>query len=890
MDKSLPHYTRERLLGEGGMGKVYLATDNQLQRQVAIKELTSPTKKQTQDENVNLALKEARLLARVNHRNIIQIYNIHEQDGKTSLIMEYFKSKTLTQFQNETMTTLVQKLDLLAQLAAGLAQAHHDGIIHCDLKPTNILVNEQGMLKITDFGIARLISNSKKNSPVALPLDSAESAEYGCLFFMSPEQIKQQAVDFRSDIFSLGVIAYQLMVGSHPFGKGSTLAVADRICQQTPEHAKNLMIATPSALTDLLMEMLIKPVAQRTLTASIIENRLIHIRAALLQADINEQATILLPTVNKDSASNSSAKTEPSKTSKALIKPQYKQPKNKLIKVFSSLCILCLVIVISFWFYSRQEITTKHLVILKPTLSNSPLMASMQQDLVISAVEDALRQAVINTENMYLVSQREVNAITKAYPDDLNKLKQAVGASDIISTALECNNNRCKVSFSRLVANVNNTDSLVVKSEKNWLAPIEKFNAIYSTSQTQFASLYPELAEVNQSGLVQRPINEDDYRDYLTLYRKIRGQEKYSDSSLIELENILNRSPYLYAAYSLYRDTALDLYIDSQDKKYFDKIDTVLKNAPPEYRFSIYESIDRFWLVSDMGNLDEAKQQINEAQQRGADALITLELEAYLYFINSQYEDAASSYEEVFELRPSTILLNNAAFSYWRLGSVDKAESTLNTILKITPRNYKAKRLQANIWLLQGKLELAITAFKKILNEESNSTDLTNLALAYSLNKQYVKSLAYAKLAVDKNPKNTINLLNLADIELILGNIKIAKIYYQKIVDAPENKHQYKYWLDLSLAYLHLNKSKLAIESLNNAKNIAPENGEVDYTSALIYSVLGEFTSAVVAVKKTLDNKVGAAWFNLPWFDTLCEKHDFKQLMIKHSNASRCSK
>ena len=100
---------------------------------------------------------------------------------------------------------------------------------------------------------------------------------------------------------------------------------------------------------------------------------------------------------------------------------------------------------------------------------------------------------------MYLISQREVNAITKEYPDDLNKLKQAVGASDIISTALECDNSRCKVSFSRLVANPNNSDRndrLTVKSEKNWLAPINKFNAIFSTSQMQFASLFPEKSEV----------------------------------------------------------------------------------------------------------------------------------------------------------------------------------------------------------------------------------------------------------------------------------------------------------------------------------------------------------------------------------------------------------
>ncbi|HCM48813.1 MAG TPA: serine/threonine protein kinase, partial [Colwellia sp.] len=136
MDSKLPHYSRERLLGEGGMGKVYLAQDNQLQRQVAIKELTY----QPNGDTVNHALQEARLLARVNHSNIIQIYNVHDEGDHISLVMEFFNSKTLTQFQQETYCTLVQKLDLLQQLSAGLAAAHKNDVIHCDLKPNNILV------------------------------------------------------------------------------------------------------------------------------------------------------------------------------------------------------------------------------------------------------------------------------------------------------------------------------------------------------------------------------------------------------------------------------------------------------------------------------------------------------------------------------------------------------------------------------------------------------------------------------------------------------------------------------------------------------------------------------------------------------------------------------
>ena len=171
----------------------------------------------------------------------------------------------------------------------------------------------------------------------------------------------------------------------------------------------------------------------------------------------------------------------------------------------------------------------------------------------------------------------------------------------------------------------------------------------------------------------------------------------------------------MYAAYGLYRETASKLYKDSHDKVYLNQFELVLQKSPPEYRYSAYEAIERFWLVAYTGEMELAKQQIIEAQQRGADELIILELKAYMFFNLGEYQKAANSYSSAFKLRPSTTLLNNIAFSYWRLGDLKQAENTLNRMLEITPENFQAKRLQANIWLLQGKLDIAIIAYEKIV-------------------------------------------------------------------------------------------------------------------------------------------------------------------------------
>ena len=900
------HYTRQSLLGEGGMGKVYLATDNQLQRQVAIKELTY----QAEDSDNNSALNEARLLARVSHANIIQIYNVHDENDYISLVMEYFKSKSLTQFQQEHYCTLTQKIDLLQQLSAGLAAAHKNNVIHCDLKPTNILVDAQGLLKITDFGIALLATNdanASDNIMHAQVSDTTDTQLYGSLLYMSPEQIQGKTLDYRSDIFSLGIVAYQLMVGSHPFGRSSATDIGERICKITPEHAKNLMLNAPLALTDLLMEMLITDVEQRSLTASAIENRLQHIKNALMRAEISEQETVALGEQllgsnslldsSRELPSSATATTQAFHVTSHYVTTQVVDPMNKLTTPWyqKTYAIVAAIVLLSFSvFYilgalNANTVSNKQVVILKPNVTDSPLMAPIQQELVVSAVEDALRQAVINTQNMYLISQREVNAVLKDYPDDVAKLKQAAGASDIISTNLVCDNNRCKVSFTRLVAKENQADKLLVKSERNWLVPIDKFNVIFSTSQTQFASLFPEQAEVNQSGLVQRPINEQDYRQYIELYSKIKGQGDHGQDSLKELEVLLSRSPYLYAAYGLYRQTASNLYVDTRDNSYLEQLQRILQQSPPEYRYSVYHAIDSFWLACYLDDMQLASQYILEAKSRGLDSLTEIELYAYFNFINGKYQQAVDAYKQTLVLRQSTRLLYNLALASWRIGDIEGAQAALEKILNMIPNHYLAQRLQANIWLRQGELNLAISAYTKIVAEVNNTNDLTNLSLAYALNNQYELSLTFAKKALEKSPEHPFYLLNLADIEMILGNTESAKAYYKRVIEILIGKNEVKYLTNLAQAYAHLQQADLAISAINQAQALAPNNGEVSYASAIVYSLLGENVSAIYHMKLALQDSMGLVWFNLPWFDLLCINTDFIDLMSEGDNLERCS-
>lgn len=211
--KIISHYRILEELGRGGMGEVYLAEDTRLERQVALKFLPRHL---TEDKESQLRFeREAKAAAALNHPNIVTVYEIGEHEGQVFIAMEYVEGQTLKEWISGDPSPsaprplpLAQILDIASQIASGLAAAHAKGIIHRDIKPQNILVEKDGRVKILDFGLAKL----KGANPL-----TQESFAIGTVHYMSPEQGIGREVDPRSDIWSLGVVLYQLVSGELPF-------------------------------------------------------------------------------------------------------------------------------------------------------------------------------------------------------------------------------------------------------------------------------------------------------------------------------------------------------------------------------------------------------------------------------------------------------------------------------------------------------------------------------------------------------------------------------------------------------------------------------------------------------------------------------------------------
>jgi serine/threonine protein kinase len=256
-------YKIENQIGAGGMGEVYLAYDEKLKRKVALK--TLPAEYTSSDERVKRFELEARAISALNHPNIVTIYDVGNADGINYIATEYVEGKTIRELTG-TNLRLKDVLEIILQACDALAVAHKAGIIHRDIKPENIMLRPDGYVKILDFGLAKLSEidlNTMKNFT-----GTAKGIIIGTPAYMSPEQVADDNVDHRTDLWSLGVVLYELLTGVNPFKKENRQATFQAILSQDPPPASSLNSEISSELDQILVKALEKDADLSYQTAS----------------------------------------------------------------------------------------------------------------------------------------------------------------------------------------------------------------------------------------------------------------------------------------------------------------------------------------------------------------------------------------------------------------------------------------------------------------------------------------------------------------------------------------------------------------------------------------------------------------------------------------------
>ena len=261
----LSHYRLDQRLGAGGMGVLYRATDLALGRPVAIKVLARHL---VSDETAKARfVREARAASALDHPNIATVYDIGEEDGELFIGMALYEGETLKQRLDRGRLAVAEAVGILRQLLLGLETAHRAGIVHRDIKPANVLVTGGEVVKILDFGVAKLASEGTGQG-----MTEAGQA-VGTVLYMSPEQLRGQTVNQRSDLWSLGVLAYELLSGVSPFQADSGASTAMRILNDAPPSL-GAVPGVPDWLADLVSQLLRKNPAERPHSATEVLRRL----------------------------------------------------------------------------------------------------------------------------------------------------------------------------------------------------------------------------------------------------------------------------------------------------------------------------------------------------------------------------------------------------------------------------------------------------------------------------------------------------------------------------------------------------------------------------------------------------------------------------------------
>lgn len=270
INKEIGHYKIIELLGKGGMGEVYLAEDIKLDRKAALKIL--PSEFASDEVRMSRFVREAKSASALNHPNILTIYEIGEAENIHFIAAEFIKGKTLNEYVKSHPLDVKSGLEIAVQIASALDEAHSAGIIHRDIKPDNVMIRENGLVKLLDFGIAKLSGrgdtetwrHGEENKALIPPVPASGSTNAGTIIgtadYMSPEQAQGKEVDSRTDIFSFGVVLYQMMSGNLPFEGKTVLEMIDAILKNEP---KPISSEVPTELAQIIEKCLQKNIDER---------------------------------------------------------------------------------------------------------------------------------------------------------------------------------------------------------------------------------------------------------------------------------------------------------------------------------------------------------------------------------------------------------------------------------------------------------------------------------------------------------------------------------------------------------------------------------------------------------------------------------------------------
>ncbi|MEM7583131.1 MAG: protein kinase [Acidobacteriota bacterium] len=833
-------------LGQGGMGEVVLAEDPRLRRRVAIKRLlvSSDEDAARTDEQRRRFQREARILARLRHPAIVQVFDLITVDGDEHLVMEHVDGPNLRRFLDaEGPLPTAEAVSLARRIAEGLDHAHQHGVVHRDLKCENVLIDADGEPRIADFGLARLDPRSPSGDKL-----TNEHQVLGTLRAMAPEQLSG-GVEARSDLFALGVLMVEMCTGRSPFAGAGQWETIGRILSSPPRLGA---IDSVPELAELVRHLLEKDPALRPRSAGEVVARLDQLAASWSSA--TETRITPAPMSSKRVATR-----EPTGTSYAAFGLRLPEGLRRRRRVSLALVAAVLILTVG-GLLLRSRLTTPidplHIAVLAPEVRTP---AGDEGEILSIAVRNAAIRALSELERVVALGAAQIDAVAAGRSP--RQIAYATAADQVLTSSLHCDAVECWLALSRLEG---------ASGEVLWSATVQS-----PRSAPQTLALAVENAMV--SGLPQRrrgeyqPLPPALSAELISL-RLAPGLQAAHLEPVATLDRLdaLRQQHGAHLDFDLWRArVAVGAFTTSRESTLRDRALRALEQAAEQAPDDPRVGLTRVHLELVTGRLDDAERTLAALERQIPGDVRVSELRARWWLSRGEDERALQAIQQAAARRPSWERLYNLARMASQLGKIDLAHETLAVLEQRAPGNRWGRRLSANLELKFGDLDRAAELFEELTRERPDLGAWSNLGIVHLLRRDGAAAVATLEKARALAPESPLVLLNLADARLLAGDDQVAGGLYREVLRLLEGSAESdtQTLTSRAQALARLGRGREAVAAIERAVARASDEPAVRFEAAYVYAIVGDRVSAERNMERALELGYDRRWFSLPVFD-----------------------
>ena len=821
-------------LGSGGMGEVYRAYDGNLQREVAVKILPTII---AGDPNLLMRFRrEAHILASLNHPNIVTIYDIGQDSQTAYLAMELVDGKCLDEILAAGPMSIHDVLDVAAQIGTGLAVAHESRIVHRDLKPKNVMIRNDGLAKILDFGLSKL-------SPGIPPLDSNRSLSVtepgtilGTIDYMSPEQASGLPMDFRSDQFSFGSLVYEMVSRQQPFRRASGPQTLAAIIEDEPKPLALLNPKVPAALETILHRCMAKKPEQRYASTEDLAREL-----RKLQDPESSKKTVPLPVIAGR---------------RLLHSPLWLRLTLAAALLVAGITGVTLRIPerLREWYASVSPIAQKQLVVLPFTnVGNDPAnqgfcdglveilssklsqLEQFQQTLRVIPATDVLREGIVS----------------------VGEARQTFGATLAITGSVQRTADRVRLTINLVdPRTLRQLKSKTIDTEAQDISVLQD-GVVFEVAELLEVKLSDQAKQVLAIGGTTVP-GAYEYNTQAKGYLQRYEVAQNIDNAISLFQQALQQDPRYALADAGLGEAYWRKYEQTKDTKWADaaKESSAAAIGLNENLAEVYITLGM--VLSGTGHHEEGIQNFQKALDLdpiNADAYRGL---ARTYQQMGNLKDAESTYRKAVAVRPGYWgTHNDFGGFYYRAGRYAEAEKEFRTVVALTPDNPRGYSNLGVIAYAEKRYEDAARMYEKSAAIKPTDSAYSNLGTLYYTLGRYSDAARYYEKAIQMNGHESLWWHNLAAAYQWSGESEKARSAFQRTAQLAEeqqrvNPRDANVLIRLADAYSNLDEPQRARERLQQGLALAPDDVDLMFQASSIYERLGDRDLALQWIAKTI--------------------------------------